>query len=166
MLGTNPIAIAFPGKEEPPIVIDMATSATAYGKIEIALRKQKPIPEGWAIDASGPVTQDPRGMIDGGALQPLGGDREHGRPQRLLPGRDGRHPLLRAERAQTGARLRRPFALGRRSPSRSVGHGIGHFFGAMRIDGFIDPGRVQAPDRRVGFVSFGPPDRHRAPPDP
>ena len=51
MLGTNPIAIAFPGKEEPPIVIDMATSATAYGKIEIAMRKQQPIPEGWAIDA-------------------------------------------------------------------------------------------------------------------
>ena len=39
MLGTNPIAIAFPGKEEPPIVIDMATSAVAYGKIEIAMRK-------------------------------------------------------------------------------------------------------------------------------
>ena len=39
MLGTNPIAIAFPGLEEPPIVIDMATSAVAYGKIEIANRK-------------------------------------------------------------------------------------------------------------------------------
>ena len=40
MLGTNPIAIAFPGYKEPPIVIDMATSAVAYGKIEIALRKK------------------------------------------------------------------------------------------------------------------------------
>ena len=39
MLGTNPIAIAFPGFKEPPIVIDMATSAVAYGKIEIALQK-------------------------------------------------------------------------------------------------------------------------------
>ena len=46
MLGTNPIAIAFPGYEEPPIVIDMATSAVAYGKIEIALRKQEKIPTG------------------------------------------------------------------------------------------------------------------------
>jgi LDH2 family malate/lactate/ureidoglycolate dehydrogenase len=45
MLGTNPIAVAFPGLDEPPIVIDMATSATAYGKIEIALRAGKPIPE-------------------------------------------------------------------------------------------------------------------------
>src|SRR5918994_23510 len=47
MLGTNPIAIAFPGYEESPIVIDMATSAVAYGKIEIALRKKEPVPKGW-----------------------------------------------------------------------------------------------------------------------
>src|SRR5215469_5046248 len=40
MLGTNPIAIAFPARDEPPIVIDMATSAAAYGKIEIAVRKK------------------------------------------------------------------------------------------------------------------------------
>jgi LDH2 family malate/lactate/ureidoglycolate dehydrogenase len=46
MLGTNPIAIAFPGLEEPPIVIDMATSATSYGKIEIALRQSQPLADG------------------------------------------------------------------------------------------------------------------------
>src|SRR5256714_13681001 len=77
MLGTNPIAIAFPGKEEPPIVIDLATSATAYGKIEVALRTGQPLADGWAVDRTGAVTRDPRGMIDGGALLPLGGDREH-----------------------------------------------------------------------------------------
>ena len=53
MLGTNPIAIAFPGYEEPPIVIDMATSAVAYGKIEIALRKKEPVPKGWIVDKEG-----------------------------------------------------------------------------------------------------------------
>ena len=46
MLGTNPIAIAFPGLQEPPIVIDMATSACAYGKIEIAKRKEEEVPSG------------------------------------------------------------------------------------------------------------------------
>src|SRR5437764_1849800 len=51
MLGTNPIAIGFPGMEEPPIVIDMATCAAAYGKIEMARRRGEPIPEGWAIDS-------------------------------------------------------------------------------------------------------------------
>ena len=78
MLGTNPIAIAFPGLEEPPIVIDMATSAVAYGKIEIAMRKGQPLDDGWAVDQTGTATRDPRRMIDGGALLPLGGDRTHG----------------------------------------------------------------------------------------
>ncbi len=59
MLGTNPIAIAFPGLQEPPIVIDMATSAVAYGKIEIAKRKGQPLEDGWAIDRTGAVTHDP-----------------------------------------------------------------------------------------------------------
>src|SRR6478672_2812897 len=65
MLGTNPIAIAFPGYREPPIVIDMATSAVAYGKIEIALRKQAPVPKGWIINKHGGDTTDPQDMIDG-----------------------------------------------------------------------------------------------------
>src|SRR6266446_6820013 len=78
MLGTNPIAIGFPGKEEPPIVIDMATSAAAYGKIEIARRLGEPIPEGWAVDSKGRATTDPNDMVNGGALLPLGSDRERG----------------------------------------------------------------------------------------
>ena len=72
MLGTNPIAIAFPALEEPPIVIDMATSAVAYGKIEIAHRTGQPLGDGWAIDRTGVVTRDPQAMMDGGALLPLG----------------------------------------------------------------------------------------------
>src|SRR5436309_16107635 len=70
MLGTNPLAIAFPGLEEPPIVIDMATSAAAYGKIEIARRAGKAIPLGWAIDRTGAPTTDPNAMIEGGAQLP------------------------------------------------------------------------------------------------
>ncbi len=138
MLGTNPIAIAFPGKVEPPIVIDMATSATAYGKIEIALRKQQPIPDGWAIDASGASTNDPRGMIEGGALQPLGGDREHGghKGYALASMVDILSCVLSG--ANWGP-FAPPFALRQEIPSRSVGLGIGHCFGALRIDGFIDP---------------------------
>ena len=78
MLGTNPIAIAFPGLKEPPIVIDMATSAVAYGKIEIALRKNEPVPKGWIVDKDGRETTNPQHMIDGGAQLPLGSDREMG----------------------------------------------------------------------------------------
>src|SRR5258708_4300589 len=71
MLGTNPIAIAFPGKEEPPIVIDMATSATAYGKIEIAKRRGEPILEGWAVDGEGRPPTNPNDIGNVGALLPL-----------------------------------------------------------------------------------------------
>jgi LDH2 family malate/lactate/ureidoglycolate dehydrogenase len=78
MLGTNPIAIAFPGFEEPPIVIDLATCAAAYGKIEIAVRAKERIPEGWAIDRDGKPTTDPQAMIDGGAILPLGSERDRG----------------------------------------------------------------------------------------
>src|SRR6202171_5817026 len=78
MLGTNPIAIAFPGKEEPPIVIDMATCAAAYGKIEMARRKGEAIPSGWGIDSQGRATTNPDDTVNGGALLPLGSDRDRG----------------------------------------------------------------------------------------
>lgn len=78
MLGTNPIAIAFPGTDEPSVVIDLATSAAAYGKIEIASRERRSIPAGWAIDRQGHATTNPDDMINGGALLPLGSDRARG----------------------------------------------------------------------------------------
>lgn len=137
MLGTNPIAIAFPGKEEPAIVIDLATSAAAYGKIEIARRKGEPIPSGWAINREGRNTTNPDELIDGGAMLPLGSERERG-------GHKGYALAIMVDilcGALGGANwgpFAPPFALRQEIPKRSVGKGIGHFFGAMRIDGFID----------------------------
>jgi L-2-hydroxycarboxylate dehydrogenase (NAD+) len=138
MLGTNPIAIAFPGLEEPAIVIDMATTAAAYGKIEIARRATKPIPAGWAIDRTGASTTDPNAMIDGGAMLPLGSDRERGghKGYGLAVMVDVLSAVLSG--ANWGPFVP-PFALRQEIPTRSVGKGIGHFFGAMRIDAFIDP---------------------------
>jgi L-2-hydroxycarboxylate dehydrogenase (NAD+) len=138
MLGTNPIAIAFPGRVEPPIVIDLATSATAYGKMEIALRAGKPIPEGWAVDRDGRSATYPEQMINGGALVPLGGDRDHGghKGYCLAAMVDVLSCVLSG--ANWGP-FAPPFALPQEIPTRSVGKGIGHFFGALRIDGFIDP---------------------------
>src|SRR6266542_1905089 len=72
MIGTNPIAIAFPGFEEPPVVIDLATSAASYGKVEMALRENEEVPRGWAIDRDGRDTEDPSAMMEGGAMLPLG----------------------------------------------------------------------------------------------
>ena len=138
MLGTNPIAIAFPGDKEPAIVIDMATSACAYGKVEMARRRQEPVPEGWVIDRDGNNTKDPNLMIDGGALLPLGSFREMG-------GHKGYCLAVMVDVlccVLSGANWgpwAPPFALRQEIPERSVGKGIGHFFGAMRIDAFVDP---------------------------
>jgi len=136
-LGTNPISIGFPGKEEPPIVIDMATSAVAYGKIEMARRKDEHIPAGWALDSEGQTCTDPNDMVHGGALSPLGSARETG-------GHKGYCLALTVDvlsAVLSGANwgpFAPPFALRQAVPERSVGKGIGHFFGAMRIDSFID----------------------------
>jgi LDH2 family malate/lactate/ureidoglycolate dehydrogenase len=143
MLGTNPIAIAFPGLEEPPIVIDMATCAVAYGKIEIAHRSGKSIPLGWAIDEEGRDTTDPAAMMEGGALLPLGSDREHS-------GHKGYSLAIMVDvlcAVLSGANwgpFAPPFAIRQKPAERSVGKGIGHFFGAMRIDAFRDPAEFKA----------------------
>src|SRR6202166_1571677 len=137
MLGTNPIAIAFPAKEDPPIVMDMATCAAAYGKIEMARRKGENIPIGWGIDNQGRNTTNRDDPVNGGCLLPLGSDRERG-------GHKGYGLAVMVDvlcGVLSGANwgpFAPPFALRQEIPSRSVGKGIGHFFGAMRIDGFID----------------------------
>ncbi len=137
MLGTNPVAIAFPGYKEPPIVIDMATSAVAYGKIEIALRKKTKVPKGWIVDKQGRDTTNPHDMIGGGAQLPLGSEREMGGHKGY--GLASMVDILCC--VLSGANwgpFAPPFALRQEIPARSVGKGIGHFFGALEIDGFID----------------------------
>jgi L-2-hydroxycarboxylate dehydrogenase (NAD+) len=137
MLGTNPISIAFPGLKNKPIVIDLATSAAAYGKIEIAKRKGKKIPKGWIINNEGDMTDQPADMIEGGALLPLGSERDLGghKGYALSAMVDILTSVLSG--ANWGP-FAPPFALRQEIPSRSVGKGIGHFFGAMQIDGFMD----------------------------
>jgi LDH2 family malate/lactate/ureidoglycolate dehydrogenase len=143
LLSTNPIAVAIPAGSEPPIVLDMATSTASFGKVEIAMREGKAIPLGWAIDRDGYPTTDPRAMLEGGALLPLGSDREGG-------GHKGYGLALAADvlsAVLSGANwgpFAPPFALRQPLPQRSVGKGIGHFFGAMRVDAFRDLGEFKA----------------------
>jgi L-2-hydroxycarboxylate dehydrogenase (NAD+) len=76
LLGTNPIAIAFPGgTTEKPFLIDMSTSVVASGKVGVHRREGKPLPEGWSYDAEMQPTTDPQAAR---YLNTLGGDREHG----------------------------------------------------------------------------------------
>jgi len=72
VFGTNPIAMSAPVEGDHPFLLDMATTAVAGGKLEIAMRQGKPIPPGWAADATGAATTDPEILRKGGALLPLG----------------------------------------------------------------------------------------------
>ena len=73
-LGTNPICIAMPSDLDGPMFIDMATSAVAAGKLNVARARGAAIPEGWILDKEGNPTTDPGA---GGVLLPLGGPEGH-----------------------------------------------------------------------------------------
>jgi (2R)-3-sulfolactate dehydrogenase (NADP+) len=72
LFGTNPIAAVFPRRAAPPLVIDLSLSEVARGKLMVAAREGKPIPEGWALDKDGKPTTDPRAGLEGMML-PAGG---------------------------------------------------------------------------------------------
>lgn len=76
-LGTNPICIAFPSNLPGPVFIDMATSAVANGKLDVARAKGQPIPLGWLVDKDGKPTTDPEAQKKGGVMLPLGGPEGH-----------------------------------------------------------------------------------------
>ena len=135
LLGTNPMCYAFPAGKFPPVVVDMATSAAANGKLEIAQRAGKPVPEGWIQDAEGNYTTDPHALKSGGSLLPLGGDKEHGSHKGF--GLSATVDILSA--VLSGANYGPwvpPFVAFLQPPADPVGLGIGHFVGAMRVDGF------------------------------
>ena len=71
-LGTNPLAVAVPAMEEAAVVLDMATSVVAHGRIKGAADRGEAIPLGWAVDAAGQATTDPVQAL-AGALLPFGG---------------------------------------------------------------------------------------------
>lgn len=77
MFGTNPICIGFPVDENESIILDMAVSVVARGKIRLAALKGEKIPEGWAFDEEGKPTTDPKAAIKG-SLAPIGGPKGYG----------------------------------------------------------------------------------------
>jgi (2R)-3-sulfolactate dehydrogenase (NADP+) len=72
LFGTNPIAAVFPRRDCAPLVVDVSLSAVARGKIMVAAREGKPIPEGWAVDKEGRPTTDAKAALEGSML-PAGG---------------------------------------------------------------------------------------------
>ena len=77
LLSTNPIAVAVPAGKQPPIVLDMATTVAAYGKVKAKAQRGETMPEGWMIDREGRPLTDPR-RADEGFLLPIGGYKGYG----------------------------------------------------------------------------------------
>lgn len=74
VLSTSPVSYAFPSGEENPIILDIATSVCAEGKVRVKLHKGEKLPDGYIIDKEGNPSNDPEDLYRGGAILPLGGD--------------------------------------------------------------------------------------------
>ena len=137
--GTNPIAVAAPTGTPPAFVMDFATTVVASGKLQIAQRRGKPVPHGLVVDSEGNPSTNPADRHGGGYILPLGGLRE-------TSGHKGYGLMLLVDilsgvlsGAAVGATATKLTSEGARAEqARSVGAGsnTGHFFGALRVDGF------------------------------
>ena len=135
MLGTNPISVAIPAGKEPAFVADFATTTAANGKLEILQRKNQSVPSGWVQNKDGHPSNDAHELKKGGALLPLGSDREHSSHKGFMLASivDIFSGVLSG--ANFGPWVP-PFPAYIPMPENQPGKGIGHFFGAMRIDAF------------------------------
>ena len=122
-LGTNPISIAVPSSGEVPVVLDMATSAQARGKILLAAKNDEPIPEGWALTKEGYPTTDPHEAWEG-ILLPAAGPKGSGLAMMV----DILSGVLTG--ASFGATMPRMYA----DPSPQM---LGHFFVAVDVEAFM-----------------------------
>lgn len=135
--GTNPIAMAAPVEGDHPFLLDMATTAVAGGKLEIAERQGKRIPPGWAIDAEGNDTDDPGILRQRGALLPLGSRMDTSAYKGY--GLGLMVDILSGVLSGAGSGL----FVDRRTLVQ------GYWFAAWRIDAFRDVGEFKAEMKRV-----------------
>ena len=135
MLGTNPIAVAIPAGNQPPFVADFATTTASNGKLELLQRKNEPAPGGWVQDNAGNDSTDANELKKGGVMLPLGSDRTHGSHKGYALGSIVDIFSAVFSGASYGP-WAPPFPAYVPMPVDMPGKGLGHFFGAMRIDAF------------------------------
>jgi L-2-hydroxycarboxylate dehydrogenase (NAD+) len=135
LLGTNPVAVAIPAGKYPPYVADFATTPIARGKLTIKGRQGESVEEGLVQDAEGRSSTDPDVIKEGGAILPLGSDRAHGSHKGYCL-----NSIVDIFSAVFSGANFGPFVPPQvpflSPPDEQVGEGLGHFFGAMRIDAF------------------------------
>ncbi len=135
MLGTNPLCFAWPARDHAPFVADMATAAAANGKLEIAERTGKSIPDTWVQGKHGEQSTDPGELKKGGSLLGLGSTVENGSHKGYALGAivDLFSGVLSG--ANFGPWVP-PFVSFLPVQPDLPGKGLGHFVGAMRVDAF------------------------------
>lgn len=156
MLSTNPLAVAFPSQTESPFVLDMATSAVPFNRVELMQERGESIPPGWGFDVDGNPTTDPAAIRQ---LQPLGGSREQGGHKgyglamiveilsAVLSG--GWRPQAEVQQPTNDESL---------SAAGYTQEGIAHFFGAVRIDLFRSPAEFRkGMDALICTMNASPP---------
>jgi L-2-hydroxycarboxylate dehydrogenase (NAD+) len=116
----NVLSIAVPSDKESPFVLDMATTVVAAGKIEIAMREGKTLPEGWAVDKKGKPITDPKKFYEEGALLPMGGSPQTG--------------SYKGFGLAVAVDILCRILSGALPDTQMAGC---HFFGALKIDGFM-----------------------------
>jgi len=136
MLGTNPLAVGIPAKKYPPFMADFATAPVARGKLDIWQQTKKPAPDGLLQDAEGVDTEQPGILSHNGSIKTLGGKRETGGHKgfclsaivdifsAVLPG------------ANFGPTVIPTLQYLSEANASDNDQGIGHFFGAIRVDAF------------------------------
>jgi LDH2 family malate/lactate/ureidoglycolate dehydrogenase len=125
VVGNNPISCAVPRKApNPPIVLDMALSEVAFGRIRIAAAEGRSIPEGWAYDASGWPTTDAAEALRAGMLAPVGRHKGYG--------------LSVIAEVLAGVLTMSPFGTDSDAHGRQAG-GVGHLVLAINPGHFLEP---------------------------
>jgi LDH2 family malate/lactate/ureidoglycolate dehydrogenase len=161
MLGTNPIAFAAPSDLGYPFCYDGATSITQRGKIEVADRAEKPVPEGWVIGADGQPMTDSAAILKAlpqfqAALLPLGGATE------TLAGYKG-YGLATIVEILSAALSGGPFMkdlLGFEDDGSRRPHMLGHFFMAIDVEHFVP---LETFKQLVGGIARALQDARKAP---
>lgn len=135
LLGTNPIAVAVPAGKYPPYVADFATTPIARGKLTIKGKQGRSVEKGLVQDAEGFSSTNPDIIKEGGAILPLGSDPSHGSHKGYCL-----NSIVDIFSAVFSGANFGPFVPPQvpflSPPDEQVGQGLGHFFGAMRIDAF------------------------------
>ncbi len=135
LLGTNPLAVAIPANKQKPFVADFATTPIARGKLAVKAKLGEPVAEGFVQDKEGNASTNPDILKKGGAILPLGGDYMHGSHKGYCMG-----AIVDIFSAIFSGANFGPFVPPQVPylplPETSTGKGLGHFFGAIRIDAF------------------------------